>query len=116
MTETKATDARIARFLAQSVDEATRTLADFRARLEVNPTDAFAWADASFNAAAKLEAAARLLAICDRGTARDAIDYAMEMTFQGARHPESSTSACSNLLKTAVTAAYADFAHRFVGA
>lgn len=110
----------IERQLEWILSSAEADLAKFAASFAENPFYAFEWAQSAIEAAARKDVATRLKMMIDGGKEKDSYDgweaavaFAYDQALRGARWPNHSTSAVSNVAKEALTAAYADFAANF---
>lgn len=84
------------------------TLDRFLIRVVADPADAFEWAERPLEEAARLHVAARLRnALEQKLPFADIQQEVHKRVIEGARYPSRSTSAVSNLMKTNITAAWA---------
>lgn len=100
------------RGLVNGIEACEGKLARFTERLANNPHDAFSWGQETAEAAGKLFAYKRLLALFDDKGCEAAREYALREALSGARNPQHSTAALSNIVAEAVTTGYAEFASR----
>ena len=104
--------------LQLNIDSVDVVLQKFKARFDENPTEALSWGETVFNAAATQLVGQTILSWIasaedsDKNLSPDEIfqmmkDQITRVVLHGARYPEHSSSACSNMMKTEVVAAYA---------
>jgi len=97
------------RRLANEIDACEGKIKQFAERLAANPFDAFEWGTDHAIAAGKLRAFKVLAEVFDVKGYEAAKNYALRMTVQGAKNPQHSTAALSNLVHESLTAGYAEF-------
>lgn len=104
---------RATRWATSELETAQGKLVQFKARLEANAMDAFKWGDEALVASARESVFAGILTLLASHGFETTVKEVLSLALQGARHPEHSTSALSNLVNEAKTAALAEFADRF---
>ena len=94
-------------------DRAKEALDGFAAELAKDPVYQLGWAEAAYDNAGTYHVLSQVVAALDGGcSAKDALDTVTREALRGARSPQRSTSATSNRLEQAKTAAYAEAIER----
>ena len=97
------------RRLTTEIEACEVRIARFTERLATNPYDAFEWGTDTAIAAGKLRAYQSIAHLFDEKGYEAAKAFALRRTVEGAKFPQHSTAALSNLVKESETAGYAEF-------